>query len=46
MKKLYATTICDGASDCIPNAEHIERIDELIAKLGMTDEIDDFAVKI
>ena len=41
-KKLYAVTICNGASDCIPNAEHIERIDELVEKLGKLDEIDDF----
>lgn len=41
-RKLYAVAICDSAPDCIPNAEHIERIDELVSKLGKLDEIDDF----
>ena len=41
-EKLYTVTICNGASDCIPNAEHIERIDELVERLGKLDEIDDF----
>ena len=41
-EKLYAIAICNGASDCIPNAEHIERIDEVAEKLGIVDMFDDF----
>ena len=41
-EKLYAIAICNGASDCIPDAEHIERVDELVERLGKLDEIDDF----
>lgn len=42
-EKLYVITVCDDASDCIPNAEHVERNDELVKKLGKLDEIDDYA---
>ena len=41
-EKLYVVAICNGASDCIPNAEHIERIDEVAVKLGIVDTFDDF----
>lgn len=41
-EKIYTIAICNGASDCIPNAEHIERVDELVERLGKLDEIDDF----
>lgn len=43
---VYAPTICN-ASDCIPDAIHIERIDEIIEKIGVIDDVDDFeAAKI
>ena len=41
-EKLYVIAICNGASDCIPDAEHIERIDEVAEKLGIVDTFDDF----
>jgi hypothetical protein len=45
-EKVYATAICN-ASDCIPDAIHIERVDEILEELGIYDDIDDFeAAKI
>lgn len=41
MKK-YFVCATDSASDLIPDAEHIERNDELCEQLGITDELDDF----
>lgn len=37
----YFITTCNGASDCIPNAEHIERNDAYCEKHNRLD-IDDF----
>lgn len=41
-EKIYAVAICNSAWDCIPDAEHIERVDDVVSKLGKLEEIDDF----
>lgn len=45
-EKVYAPAICN-ASDCVPDAIHIERVDEILEKIGVYDDVDDFeAAKI